>query len=228
MRARVARFTAIFQAFFLMATLVLPALASAAEISTDLWIYQYGDTVTVTGVDFGADEDVTVVTTDPFGAGVDSGVAHTDATGGFTYAFVLLSDVPGIYDVAATGLGSGLSASTQFDPPTTTTTTTTLNLGSANVPYGTAVTFSGTLAWTATGLNGAQQTKDGRTITLRSYSNSTCTGSPATLGTATTSGDMTSRTGIVPWPRSAANATTLQPYSFFNHLRIMEVSRPPE
>jgi hypothetical protein len=122
MRGRIARFTAAFQALLLMATLVLPALAAATEISTDLWIYQYGDTVTVAGIEFGADEDVSVVTTDPYGGGVDSGVAHTDSTGGFTYQFVLLSDVSGIYDVVATGLTSGLTAATQFDPPTVVVT----------------------------------------------------------------------------------------------------------
>jgi hypothetical protein len=116
MRARIARFTAVLQAVLLMATLILPALAAAAEIQTDLWIYQYGDTVTVTGVDFGADETVDLVSTDPNGVEVDRGTAQSDVQGAFTYQFVLLSDVPGIYDVVATGLSSGASAATQFDP----------------------------------------------------------------------------------------------------------------
>ena len=39
-----------------------------------------------------------------------------------------------------------------------------------------------------------------------------------------------SRTGASssPCPRSAEKATTSQPYSFLSHLRMMEVSRPPE
>jgi large repetitive protein len=119
MRARATRFMAVSQATLLLASLILPALVAATEITTDLWVYQYGDTVTVTGVDFGADEAVEVVTTDPSGIEVDRGSAQTNAGGGFTYAFVLLSDVPGIYDVVATGATSGFTASTQFDPPGT-------------------------------------------------------------------------------------------------------------
>jgi hypothetical protein len=114
--ARVARFAAVLQALLLMATLVLPALVAATEITTDLWIYQQGDTVTVTGIDFGSDETVEIVTNDPYGAETDRGTAQTDNSGGFTYAFVLASGVAGVYDVIATGLSSGLTAATQFDP----------------------------------------------------------------------------------------------------------------
>ena len=97
--------------------LVAPAIAVAAAIQTDLWVYQNGDTVTVTGVEFGASEDVVVVSTDPSGQQVDRGTATTAADGGFTYTFVLNVTTPGIYDVVATGQTSGLSAATQFDPP---------------------------------------------------------------------------------------------------------------
>jgi hypothetical protein len=93
---------------------VAPALATS--IQTDLWVYQYGDTVSVSGDGFGAAEAVEIVTTDPYGVEVDRGTAQTDDVGYFSYSFVLLSDVPGIYDVVATGLLSGLSATTQFDP----------------------------------------------------------------------------------------------------------------
>ena len=79
-------------------TLVLFSLAPAiaATIETDLWIYQMGDTVTVTGEGFGPDESVDLVTTDPYGAPVDSGVAGTDAFGELTYHFVHASDVSGL------------------------------------------------------------------------------------------------------------------------------------
>ena len=47
--------------------------AFSATIQTDLWVYQMGDTVTVTGADYGAGETVEVVTTDPNGVEVDRG-----------------------------------------------------------------------------------------------------------------------------------------------------------
>ena len=122
MRGRVARFTAAFQALLLMATLVLPALAAATEITTDLWIYQDGDTVTVTGIDFGADEVVDFVTTDAEGVVVDSGSAPSDENGGVVYDFVLNVTTAGIYNVVGTGQTSGLTAATQFDPPPGTPT----------------------------------------------------------------------------------------------------------
>jgi hypothetical protein len=108
------RMYAVTMTLSLLAFVLSPLLA--AEISTDLWVYSSGDTVTVAGVDYAPDETVEIVTTDPFGVETDRGTSQTDEFGGFTYAFVLLSDVPGIYDVVATGLSSGLSATTQFDP----------------------------------------------------------------------------------------------------------------
>jgi hypothetical protein len=93
---------------------VAPALATS--IQTDLWVYQYGDTVNVTGDGFGVTEPVDVVTTDPNGVEVDRGTAQSDDAGYIVYSFTLTSDVAGIYDVVATGQISGLTASTQFDP----------------------------------------------------------------------------------------------------------------
>ena len=119
----------------------------AAEITTDLWVYQYGDTVTVTGVDFGPDEAVEIVTTDPFAVEVDRGTAQTDIYGGFTYSFTLLSDVLGIYDVVATGLTSGLTAATQFDPAAESFTFTN---PAATAQYSDIVTFSGTFVCSVT------------------------------------------------------------------------------
>src|SRR5438552_14774714 len=93
------------------------ASAIAANIQTDLFVYQNGDTVTVTGDGFGAAETVDVVTTDPNAAVIDQGTATTDSAGGFSYQFTLGATVGGLYTVTATGATSGLSASTQFDPP---------------------------------------------------------------------------------------------------------------
>jgi hypothetical protein len=113
--------------------LVAPAIAVAATIQTDLWVYQNGDTVTVTGVEYGASENVVVVSTDPAGTEVDRGSATTDGNGSFTYEFVLNVTIPGIYDVVATGQTSGLTASTQFDPPAPTVAPTSVAFGSQAV-----------------------------------------------------------------------------------------------
>ena len=69
------------------------------------------------------------------------GRPQLDDLGSFTYQFVLMSDVPGIYDVVGTGQASGLSAATQFDPPNFTYT---FNNPSATVQYSDTVTFTGT------------------------------------------------------------------------------------
>ncbi len=93
---------------------VAPALATS--IQTDLWVYQNGDTVNVTGDGFAIRESVEVVTTDPSAVEVDRGTVTSDDAGNIAYSFVLNSDVAGIYDVVATGLISSLTAATQFDP----------------------------------------------------------------------------------------------------------------
>ena len=99
-------------------TVLLLAVAPvvATSIQTDLWVYAQGDTVNVSGDGFGPAENVQIVTTDPYGVLVDDGTVISDIDGIIGYSFVLTSDVPGIYDVVATGLSSGLSAATQFDP----------------------------------------------------------------------------------------------------------------
>ena len=101
------------------------APAFAATIQTDLWVYNDGDTVTVTGDGFGADETVELVSTDPDGVEVDRGTAQTDASGNLVYQFILRATVGGIYDINATGLTSGLTAWTQFDPPSVSITSPT-------------------------------------------------------------------------------------------------------
>src|SRR5207245_1987830 len=99
-----------------------PMAAFAATIQTDLFVYQNGDTVTVTGDGFGAAEVVDLVTTDPAATVVDHGSATTDGVGNLTYKFTLTTTVPGLYNVKASGQTSGLTASTQFDPPPTAPT----------------------------------------------------------------------------------------------------------
>ncbi len=76
------RFGSFAVAVALLALQLTPVVA--AEITTDLWVYQTGDTVTVTGVDYAPDETVEIVTTDPNAVEVDRGPAQTDLYGGFT------------------------------------------------------------------------------------------------------------------------------------------------
>ncbi len=98
---------------------LLQASAALAEPSlvTDMWVYNDGDTVTVSGAGFAPSEVVDLVTTDPDGVQVDSGEAGADADGSFTYQFVLHATQSGIYNIVGTGRTSGLSATAQFDPP---------------------------------------------------------------------------------------------------------------
>jgi hypothetical protein len=110
------RALAFLQAMLLLAMLVLPALAAATEITTDLWVYADGDTVNVSGIDFGPSEVVDFVTTDPDGTVVDSGTSTSDEAGNVAYSFVLNVTVGGLYTVVGTGESSGLTASVQFDP----------------------------------------------------------------------------------------------------------------
>src|SRR6184192_2555545 len=90
-----------------------PIAGLAATIQTDLFVYQNGDTVTVTGDGFGPSETVELVTVDPVGAVVDQGSAASDAAGNFSYQFVLNTTVGGLYTVTARGETSAVSASTQ-------------------------------------------------------------------------------------------------------------------
>jgi Glucodextranase, domain B len=105
------------QATLLLAMLLAPALAAAATIQTDLFVYQDGDTVNVTGVEYGASEVVDFVTSDPDGTVVDTGSATSDDLGNVAYSFTLHVTLPGLYTVVGTGETTGLSASVQFDPP---------------------------------------------------------------------------------------------------------------
>jgi hypothetical protein len=63
------RLTAIVLSAFVLLFSIQPALATS--IQTDLWVYNNGDTVTVSGDGFGPDESVNLTTTDPNGTVVD-------------------------------------------------------------------------------------------------------------------------------------------------------------
>src|SRR5436309_5599451 len=88
--------TAVTSALLLAQPALAPVAGLAATIQTDLFVYQNGDTVTVTGDGFGAAETVDVFTTDPAAAVVDRGTATTDVQGAFSYQFVLAATLPGL------------------------------------------------------------------------------------------------------------------------------------
>src|SRR6202162_5243085 len=169
--------------FLLLAQAIVgPIGALAATIQTDLFVYQNGHRVTVTGDGVGVAETVDVVTTDPAATLVDHGSATTDGSGSFSYQFTLNATVSGLYDVKATGEISGLTASTQFDPPDKTS----LDLSFTSPgSYGTAVVISGTLTDDATN---PSVPLGGATVSLATYSNGSCSQGQllVTLGTATT------------------------------------------
>src|SRR2546430_16442026 len=87
-----------------------PIAALAATIQTDLFVYQNGDTVTVTGDGFGATETVDLFTTDPAATVVDHGAATTDSPAGFRYQFPRLATRGGLSTRTPTGHTSGTSA----------------------------------------------------------------------------------------------------------------------
>ena len=120
MRARVVRFSAAFQALLLMATLVLPALASAA-VWTDQEDYAPGSVVTISGDNSdGAGwlpgETVHVDVTGPNGwTGACEGIA--DEAAAWSCQVTLDADpniAVGDYTYTATGLSSGVTQSGTF------------------------------------------------------------------------------------------------------------------
>jgi DNA-binding transcriptional regulator YdaS (Cro superfamily) len=158
----------------LITTLVAFALALqaigafAAEIHTDMWVYQDGDTVTVNGSGFGSNEVVDFTATDPNDAVVDQGTATSDDAGDVVYQFVLHVTVSGIYTETAVGRTSGLSAATEFDPgeqvrpfsSSCTTPTSSFATGSTICAKATGLgaNFSGTIEWWAPGAGSATYT----------------------------------------------------------------------
>ena len=163
--------------FVLSLTVLLLAVApvAATSIETDLWIYAQGDTVNVSGDGFGASEDVELVTTDPYGVETDRGTTQADPNGNIFYSFVLNSDVPGIYDVVGTGLSSGLTASTQFDPTVNVDTTLSLALSSSSIGLGSSVNLSGLLATDPDDNDSADNPlPPGRTIHLMRSTHANC------------------------------------------------------
>src|SRR6059036_3398272 len=183
--------TAVTSALLLAQPALAPVAGLAATIQTDLFVYQNGDTVTVTGDGFGAAETVDLATVDPVGAVVDQGSAASDAAGNFSYQFVLNTTFGGLYTVTARGETSAVSASTQFDPPDKTVIT--LVVAPSTATWGTAMTATGTLTDddTKTPIAGA-------TVTLGTYPNVNCNSPQASLGSAVTAANGTFGASINP------------------------------
>ena len=161
--------------FLLVAQTLAPMAAIAATIQTDLFVYQNGDTVTVTGDGFGATETVDLFTTDPAATVVDHGAATTDSAGGFSFQFSLNAIVGGLYTVTATGETSGLSASTQFDPPSLSVNPPT---SFAFPQTGVGISSAGH-SFTVTNASGAQKANN---VTVTSTNNVDFSITPTTLG----------------------------------------------
>jgi hypothetical protein len=207
-------------------TVLLLAVApvAATSIQTDLWVYAQGDTVNVSGDGFGPAENVQIVTTDPYGVVVDDGITTSDPSGYIAYSFVLNSDVPGIYDVVATGLSSGLTASTQFDPAVNLQLFgsdalqhgATPGQGFGNIPQGTAVAFNATanlstaddgtsVSWAVAQISGPSAVLTTASGTFTNPANvpgpggnsPCCTGAPATVGVSVATGALTVGTTYV-------------------------------
>src|SRR5437867_3146455 len=183
--------TAVTSALLLAQPALAPVAGLAATIQTDLFVYQNGDTVTVTGDGFGPSETVDLVTVDPVGAVVDQGTAASDAAGNFSYQFVLNTTFGGLYTVTARGETSAVSASTQFDPQDKTVIT--LVVAPSTATWGTAMTASGTLTDDDTKAPIA-----GATVTLGTYPNVNCNSAQASLGSAVTAANGTFSASINP------------------------------
>jgi hypothetical protein len=186
------------QAMLLLATLLLPALVAAATIQTDLFVYNDGDTVHVTGVDFGASEVVDFVTTDPNGTTVDSGTAESDAQGGVAYDFTLHVTVSGLYTVTGTGETSGSTASVQFDPPAVQLDNLSLvwhRTGEIATGFDVSVTGKYTCE-AVSGSGGGTKKCAPDSITIQAYPSSSSSGSLGTIQASRTVAISTNGTNV--------------------------------
>jgi hypothetical protein len=141
--------------------LMLGTALAFASVSTDQYLYNYGDTVQITGDGMDAWEGVSVDVNFPDGSLAQYHQVAADELGDFSDSFYLADGMPGgVYTVVATGLSSGNVYTTEFDPPIGTTLTTP-TLSSASITYGSSVTISGSLTV------GTGGTLSGHTIRLQ-------------------------------------------------------------
>ncbi|MBI4188891.1 MAG: hypothetical protein HY529_06760, partial [Chloroflexi bacterium] len=116
--------TAAVLALSLVLPAVTPALAASADITTNQDKYHPGETMTITGSNFGASESVRVEVyqgelKNPNNVLLQNHIVTADGSGGFTDSYTFASDSkPGTYNIKATGLTSGLVATERVvDPP---------------------------------------------------------------------------------------------------------------
>jgi hypothetical protein len=164
---------------------VTDALNSAAftpSILSDQVDYQPGSLVTISGSGWPANDVITLFTNDNVGNTWSlTGTATTDTNGEFNYTLTLPNWFVASYTTTAKD-GNGITATASFTDAVGTNLSGSMSPSTINL--GQSATVSGKLTdQSNAGLNGA-------TITLGSYSNSSC--SPgllvATVGTTTTAG----------------------------------------
>ena len=99
----------------------LQSQTSSPQVSTDKSDYVPGQTVYITGEGFASEESVESVINDAQETEVFRGITSTDSTGLFQTSYTLpLEGSSTLYNVRATGLSSGLHASTSFTDPAAT------------------------------------------------------------------------------------------------------------
>ena len=97
--------------------LMLGTAPAIASVQTDRYLYNFGDTVQITGDGMAASEVVAVDVYFPNASLAQHHEVAADEFGNFSDSFYLAEGMPGgIYDVVATGLSSGIVFTTQFDP----------------------------------------------------------------------------------------------------------------
>jgi hypothetical protein len=128
-----------------MAALFVSTTAAFAAVSTDKYLYAYGETVQINGDEMDAGETVTVEVFFPDGSLAQSHDVIAADDGTYADSFYLADGMPpGDYRVVATGLTSGRVFETVFDPPSYTATVDTPTTAKS-VDYSDVVTYTGTL-----------------------------------------------------------------------------------
>jgi hypothetical protein len=115
------------------------AAVAFADVQTDQYYYQIGDTVYITGNGMQGGEAVFVEVNYPDGTLAQHHEVPADEFGNFTDTFTLADGMPaGDYTVVATGQASGSTFTTTFDPAPSANA----NWATTGLPAGTSVTVS--------------------------------------------------------------------------------------
>jgi hypothetical protein len=183
MRARVARHTAVLQAFLLLTALVLPGLSLAA-VAPDQPDYFPGSVVTISGdnsndAGYIPGETIDVSVSGPNGYTAScSGTANAQGDWSCQITLWNTPDAVGDYSYTATGRTSGVVETGTFTDATNVGTTLTLALGASTITLGSSVNLTGSLVATN---GGDPAVPAGQTVHLNRYSGSSCPTGGATL-----------------------------------------------